>query len=119
VNDFIARRKDKYLFLVIHLLPLCYEHLNVSQWLRSRYLASFVAQKSSPKTIIDTLRTFEDDPLRRRLSLKFNIVDRGPVLLAVGDLKKGARCKVKCFGICFGILGRLSEKFKTGNPFLF
>ena len=119
VDDFIARGKDKDLLLIIHLLPLCDQHLDVGERLRTGYLASFIAQKCSAETVTDALRALEDDPVGRRLSLEFNIVDRRPVLLAVDDLEKGARGEVNGLGIELGFLGGLSEKFKTGDPFLF
>ena len=119
VNYFIARREDKNLLLIVHLLPLCYQHLDVGKRLGAGNFPSFVAKKSSAETVADTLRPLEDDPVGGGFSLEFDVVDGRPILLAVDDLEEGGGGEVDGLGIGLGFLGGLCEKFQTGDPFLF
>ena len=119
VNYFIAGGKDKDLLLIVHLLPLCYQHLDVGERLGAGNLTSFVTEKSSAEAVADALRPLKDDPVGGRLSLEFDVVDGRPVLLAVDDLEEGGGGELDGLGIGPGFLGGLCEKFQTGDPFLF
>ena len=114
----VAGWQDEHLLLLIHLLPLCYQHLDVRQRLRHRQLPSLVAEVGASEAILDGLGGLEGDPLGRGLGNELDVVEGRPVFLAVGHLEVDPRGEGDRLGAGLWLLGHFGEEFNAGDPFL-
>lgn len=86
VHDLVAGWQDENLLLLVDSFPFGDQDLQIGEGFAYRVVAGLVAEGEGAIAVGEGGGGFDGDPLVGRLGHEVDLVDGGPVLLAVADL---------------------------------